>query len=820
MKCGYIYGFGIFVEALAVRLVEIVSIIAAVCFTSFAGEMDYNDLSAYYGFGEMEMVKLNWGIGGLRIADINGDGRNDILIVNNRKARVEILIQKDAIGPGEPEVSVDPTDFEINAFNPDTRFDDQALSLSQKVYSMTTGDLNLDGMVDVVFYGEPRGLYIYLQKDNDDDRDNKALSWRTRKKIEIDDGLVTPYGLDCGDLTNDGLDDLVLACKDSVYIITQKEDGTLAEAVKYPSTNQIKAVEVVDVDGDGVNDLFMLTDASEKPVSVRFCSATGKLGPQVQFMAEKPWAVKLFNIDDSSGAEMLSINSMSGRLMCYKLVTETDFDNDWPILYYPLSSGQGDSKRDLVTGDFDGDGLVDIVISEPAAAEVIFYKQLPRQGLAEPKRFPALSDISEIRAADIDGDGKSELAVISVKEKIIAISEFEDERLSFPKPISIIDEPVAMTLADVDNDSKTDCVYIAKDANDTRWLRILLDVNKNGNLPQPSAEVLAILDENPYYADLKLEKLFSNPDGIAVLDADHDGLMDVLVFDKYNPPPLFARQVEKGKFEIIDSPQAQSSLIKEASGTSIAIADIDYSGGKELLVAQNNFARSLVFADSAVWQIVDQYNAKSKENKITAVDAFYLDGMNLTTQPAIVLLDGGKGQLQILLPGEDKTYRFEKQIDAGKWASAKNFKMMYEPLSGTGVDSILLFDSEKFAIITPPSINNPAQSFERQFSYETKIKDGIYGNLAIGDINSDGRADIITIEYKRNHVEILTLDGNNRPVPAMRFKIFAEKSYRDNDRRGKAGVEPRELKIADVTGDGKDDLITVIHDRILIYPQD
>jgi hypothetical protein len=54
----------------------------------------------------------------------------------------------------------------------------------------------------------------------------------------------------------------------------------------------------------------------------------------------------------------------------------------------------------------------------------------------------------------------------------------------------------------------------------------------------------------------------------------------------------------------------------------------------------------------------------------------------------------------------------------------------------------------------------------------------------------------------------------------MRFKIFEQKSYRDAKGRPKASAEPRELTVADVTGDGKDDLITVIHDRIIVYPQD
>jgi len=51
----------------------------------------------------------------------------------------------------------------------------------------------------------------------------------------------------------------------------------------------------------------------------------------------------------------------------------------------------------------------------------------------------------------------------------------------------------------------------------------------------------------------------------------------------------------------------------------------------------------------------------------------------------------------------------------------------------------------------------------------------------------------------------------------MRFRIFEQKSYRDSKGIPKAGVEPRELIFTDVTGDGKDDLVTVIHSHIIIY---
>ena len=795
---------------------------------------DFNDISAYYGFEEIEIIKLDWGIKDLQVADFNGDGRNDIAVVNNRKAKIELLIQKEDVGPGETEVVVDPGDRDVNIINPPTRFERQSIAVSEKLYSLVCGDLNSDGMTDLAFYGEPRGLYVILQKADEAEADKpKSLSWRTRKKIKIDDGLLTSNMLVCADLNNDGADDLALAGRDGVYIVVQKEAGSLAEPVKYPTSAQTLSVTVGDLNGDKINDLILVTNDREKPVHVRFGLKTGQLGPQVQLFIERPFTYMLHNIDEIAGDEILTVDGVSGRLTCYKFGIDKEKDADWPILLYPLASGEAETKRDLVVGDFDGDGLADVAISDPGAAELIFYKHTAELGLAEPTRFPAFADIISLSAADIDGDGKTELGVLSVKEKVIGISRFEDDRLSFPKPIDLTGEPVAMELADVDNDSGVDCLYISKDDNGIRTLRTIYnlaavekeqaglarDKDKKSKIADKAGETGPAPASYKQEQALELKKLTSNPDGLRVLDVDQDGLQDVLIFVSYELP-ILVRQVEKRKFEIVDSPKAQASLIKDASLRSIAVADVDEDAGKELLVAQKNFARSLVFSEGRSWNVIDQYNAKGPENKISAVAAFNIKGEGSRGRPAILLLDGQKGQLQILETGDDKTYRVEKELDVGKWNAAAHLKMLFEPLTHGEAKSILVFDSEKFALITPPSGGNVAQHLEQQFSYETKIKDGRYGNLTAGDINSDGRTDIIMVEYMRNHMEILALDAGRKPVPAMRFMIFEQKSYRDSKSRTKSSVEPRELKVADVTNDGKDDLVTIIHDRIIIYPQD
>ncbi|MGD0077865.1 MAG: VCBS repeat-containing protein [Sedimentisphaerales bacterium] len=786
-----------------------------------------SDLSKYYGFGEMEIIKLDYGLRCLLVADFDGDGRNDMAIANNQKSAIELLIQKEAKGLEEQEVAVDPNDVDINAIVGTSRFHRQTLPVSQRIYALACGDLNSDGLIDLAFYGEPRGLYVILQKPGSrKGQKQKTIEWQQIKRINIEDALPSENALVCADIDNDGKKDLILAGRDAVYIVFQKQDGTLGEPVKYPVAARILGIDVGDLNGDGKNDLVIFTDDLERPIHVRMGQKTNQLGPEIRLFAESPVAAEISNIDGQSGDEIVAIDAISRRLACYKFTTDAgpaaqSKNDDWPVLFYPLAAGEGSEKRDLVVSDVDGDGLTDVVISDPGAAELLLFKQSSGVGLMEPARFPSLADSDSLSAADIDGDGKSEVAVLSVKEKVIGISKFTDGRLSFPKALDVAGEPLAMELADIDGDGSVDCVYISRSQQDTRSLRVIYDVGKQQRAPDTNNA-----------AEVELPRLAANPQGIKVIDVDQDGLKDVLVFVKYELPILI-RQTNKRKFEVVESPGAQNSLLKEATLRSISVADVDGKKGDELLIAQNNFARSMIFKNGS-WKIIDQYNAKSAENRISAATAIHFDNNKKDKKPSILLLDGQKGRLQILTAGDNNAYHFEKEIDTGVWSGPAGVKILLASLTGKPAKSatpeVLLFDGEKFAIVdlpmsfigakseTPGNQSNFAR-LERKFSYETKIKDGSYGILTTGDLNGDGVVDIILVEYKNNHIEILTQNSAGNPVPAFAFKVFEGKAYRES-RQPSSGVEPSQLKVADVTGDGKPDLITVIHDRIIIYPQD
>jgi hypothetical protein len=102
-------------------------------------------------------------------------------------------------------------------------------------------------------------------------------------------------------------------------------------------------------------------------------------------------------------------------------------------------------------------------------------------------------------------------------------------------------------------------------------------------------------------------------------------------------------------------------------------------------------------------------------------------------------------------------------------------------------------------------------------SYETPIKDGRLNDVVTGDLNNDGRKDLVFMETARNYLDLVIFDADHKLVPANRWQVFEERTFRS---RRSETPEPREAAVADVTGDGKNDLIVLVHDRILIYPQE
>jgi hypothetical protein len=101
--------------------------------------------------------------------------------------------------------------------------------------------------------------------------------------------------------------------------------------------------------------------------------------------------------------------------------------------------------------------------------------------------------------------------------------------------------------------------------------------------------------------------------------------------------------------------------------------------------------------------------------------------------------------------------------------------------------------------------------------YETPIPDGHLADVIAGDLNNAGRKDLVFLETARNYLDLVSFVPPHKLVPGTRWQVFEERTFRA---RRADDMEPREALVADVTGDGKNDLIILVHDRILVYPQE
>jgi hypothetical protein len=101
--------------------------------------------------------------------------------------------------------------------------------------------------------------------------------------------------------------------------------------------------------------------------------------------------------------------------------------------------------------------------------------------------------------------------------------------------------------------------------------------------------------------------------------------------------------------------------------------------------------------------------------------------------------------------------------------------------------------------------------------YETPVKDGFLHDVVSGDLNNDKRKDLVFLETAKNHLDIVTFEPPHSLAPANRWQVFEERTFRS--RRSEI-PEPREALVVDVTGDGRNDLVVIVHDRVLVYPQE
>jgi len=621
----------------------------------------------------------------------------------------------------------------------------------------------------------------------------------TRHRVfDVEHPAGWPGTLLITDLDGDRRNDLAVLTEEALLIYSQNRDGELTGPRSYAvADDDAYGLQAIDIDRDGRRDLLYQVAQSPDALRVRFGIAAGGFGAEVPFRIEPTrGGLEPVVLGNDGMPRFVRIQAVSGSLELLEL-DRADTAKTWLKKIRPrLFSSRTDAKNpaSYAVDDFDGDGRPDIAIADGRGARTWLLLQHQAGEFAEAAEFPSLADVRSLASGDLDGDGRAELFLASPKDRTVAWTTLGGSgRLGYPMPLPTRGKPFAVAAHDLDGDGDLEVAYAFSDQRQTGVQ--VLDRDGGG--------------EEWRHSEIVLEAFDSPPNGLRIVDANHDGRSDLAVFGTREGLRLLLQSDDGSFAETSLATGFRQGLVDGVEPSAMTTGDVTGDGRDEILVATDGYARSLTVTADGDLEVVDQYNARSSDTPIAAAVVADLDG---DAVPEVVLVEKGEGRLQVLKRRRDGVYR---HVETAAIGDIDLVEARVVDLAGDGVAGILLFGADRFAWLPVGSADMDMIGLS---THESDLFNVVYDRIAVGDLDSDGRSDVVAVDARDSHVlEVLEIGDDNRWTSVLHFTIFDVDPHYEGQRGTTA--EPREVVVADVTGDGRDDVVLLVHDRVLVYPQ-
>jgi hypothetical protein len=735
-----------------------------------------------------EVAKISWDSGAGTPGDFDGDGRLDLALINNENAKLVLLYQR---APGAGKDGSKQRVVSRDRWEPvieDSRFEKASLPTDQRHFAMAAGDFDGDGKLDLALTGATDALTVRFQ--GKDAAFTKTWKWKNFEPLQNGMNLVS------ADFDGDKKADLAVLGKGKLLVFRQKAEGGFGEPVVY-TTGEERAGYLLaqDADGDGAVDLLYLTASGEGALRFRRQTGPGAFASEISIPCQIPASGLHPSRDARNRLIFTHVNSKSGLIERHLFSTSGNNPIEGDVLLPTVYSPPGGAKGAVYAyGDLNGDGLMDIAMADGKAAQVVVFLQRDDGSFAEPVSFPSLSGINGLTPLPWRNGLGCALAVSSQKEGC-GISFFNmDGRLEFPIPQTLKGAPAAMASVDLKGDGKFALVVLAGESRD--WQLHLL-TSPDGIKWNATSSPLKALKREPL--------------GIKTGDLNADGRPDLLILTGKDPALILLANADGSGY---GEPLAETAIIRsqlaDLSPERVALVDIDMDKRCEILTSGTGYARALQLTpDGKDLVIEDQYNARQPDDKLATPAYCDVDGDGASD---LVFSEAGTQWLQVLKRDSAGVYRSVRRLDSGGSDTADLFPVK---LGKAGIPNLLLAGKERFRT-APLSGSRPR--LEPIGSYETDLKNCRYYMAVPGDLNSDGKEEIVAFDSTSNLMEVLEPGAAaGEPWKSLMHFVLFEENMHFRGRKGATGV--REAFIKDFTGDGKADLLLLLHDRVLLYPQ-
>jgi hypothetical protein len=622
-----------------------------------------------------------------------------------------------------------------------------------------------------------------------------------------------PVDLARADLSNDGVADLAVANRlsNNVSVLLANADGTLRDAVNFPTGQNPVQIEAGDFTGDGVPDLItrhsrdlsLLVNTGngtfQAPVSV---AAVGGVGDTVTGLV-----VGDFNGD---GALDLAV-SVFRNAPPFAGETSVLLGNGNGTFQAPvLIAGQGGVV--LAVARLDGDPHFDLVIG--AAVLRGQGNGSFQAGQALPPGFA----LSVVQVADVNGDGQPDLVGLSSAERTVSIYVGNgDGTFQAPRHFGVAPSG-ALSVFDFNGDGRLD---ILTSDTSVDHLSLLLG-NGDGTF-----QAASVFRSGPPTGNQR-----PGAGSVVVADFDADGVLDFAVGHGFNsatvvralpgggfaPPTDLGRGrggVAGGDFNGDRRPDVAVCGVDDFGNTGLSVflgtgtvtfaaplatalpnadvvsclaIDLDGAGGLDVLVLFPD--RISVLLGSGTGTFLPAIHTLGG----TRFQAFSVADLNGDGRPDLAVADGGdfgqlNGRLAIFLGNGDGT--FQRAADL---------------LPGTSVLGVTIGDLDRdgrpdlAAIVEAPQFTfgvailrgNGNGTFQAPTSAPTPPTPDFFPGrpMAVANVDPDDNPDLILF-VDGTQGAVLQGNGDGTFQPPVRF-----------DASGNAG-----LVVTDLNGDGKPDLV-------------
>ncbi len=754
-------------------------------------------LAGYFGFDPMRIIAVDPGAGPVLVADFNGDARPDVAVVNNRKSRIEIH----HLRASERTLEDMQADYQVNELPPNAWYDRQFISVRHRVGAVAASDVDGDGRQDLVYAGSSPDELVLMRQVQPGEFE---VTFRRRMT-----GLtVSPRAFGFVNVMGDAKAEVLTLVNGRIAIVPLDAKTGFGEPQHLGAEGQMTEFVTGDFNGDKRSDVLGVSQGSEAPLCLWLqtpeggegANRPGTLPRELRFEMPQLQTLAPVTIPGSANDHIAVLESTSRRMVLYELVRETLATTPGGVTERDVQAEiggfvDGTSKmRSVALADMDGDGRTDLLATNHSGNAVVLHRQEAGLGLSRGKSFPTFKQPLFIAVGEWTGGGAPEVFVLSTEEKAVGVSEFNVKtgEIGFPQPLPLQTPGASAEAMQYEViDGVPTVAIIVKNRRD-----LALELHH----PASSKRAATVIP---------LPGVVEAPKSILVADADRDGLSDLLLLTP-NQPMVMVRGKREGDISrpaevLTRNEMKQFGLVQAAGPDNTALLDSNGDGSVELLIADANFVRACVYDEAGGWRVVSQINVPGPGAKLVSLSLAENGG-----KTAIIAADREGSRLLTLRQGGD-----------GAWTVTDRARLLGFPVGpvwagafgGDGKPGVLCIGDDGYALVR---MEGERQVLEQVAAHRSDSENRREHFVTSGDVNGDGFTDVVVLDAREQMCSILSISKSRRIVPATEFKVFESRLFTRGDANQ---FEPSAAFLVDVTGDTRQDLMLVVHDRLLIYPQ-